>query len=239
MEKKNTKKTFQLSKENLQRIISLICMFLSFFILNAYLQYLAGVSLFKVPMLWSINTFFTISWIFLIIGIIYVFQGIFQRILYIIIFVIFSIITYLESVSFSLTGNFLSFSNMNFTISEMFQVTNENFILVMLVSIFLVLLTCYLLKKVSIRKRSFYEFSFFVLLVLFCFGICRGIAYYSMGPRIVYSSGRESYDWKNVYIKKKESHLVFKISGLYDFTIRECTSIILRQVDETVDYLIH
>lgn len=237
MNQKSTRRTFQISKENLQRIISFICLFLSFFNLNSYLQYLAGVSLFKSPMLWVINSFFTVSWILLIIGIIYAFQGIFQRILYVIMFTIFSIISYLESVSFSITGEFLSFSSIHFTIKEMFQVTNENFILIMLISIFLVSITCYLLRKVPIRKRSFYEISVFFLLILFYFGICRFIAYYSMGPRIVYSSGKKSDDWKSTYIKRDDYNQDFRISGLYDFTIKECTSIILKQVQQTIDYL--
>ncbi len=237
MKQKSTRKTFQMSKETLQKIISLITMFLSFFVLNSYLQYIAGVSLFKIPKLWIINTFFTISWIFLIIGIIYVFQGIFQRVLYITIFVIFSIISYLESVSFSIAGEFLPFSEMNFTLKEMFQVTNENFILVILISIFLSFVTCYLLKKAVVKKRNFYELSFFLLLIFFYFGVCRFVAYYSMGPRIVYSSGKTSDDWKSIYLKRKDLNQDFKISGLYDFTMKEWTFTILKQVNQTIDYL--
>ena len=82
-------KNFQITKEGLQRIISLICVFLSFWILNSYLMRLSGISIAKNFSIWISNTFFSISWIFFLIGIVYLFQGIYRRIVAIILFSIF------------------------------------------------------------------------------------------------------------------------------------------------------
>ncbi len=230
-------KNFQITKEGLQRIISLICVFLSFWILNSYLMRLSGISIAKNFSIWISNTFFSISWIFFLIGIVYLFQGIYRRIVAIILFSIFSIITCLESISFTMTGRYTFLNGFDLSLSNILEFISEEFILCFFISFLLLLVACILLKKIKVQRRDRYQLTFFLLTILFLFGTCRGIAYYSMGPQVVYKSGRESHDYKTIYINNKKGHLDFKISGLYDFSIREWYYGVKHQIQKTDDYL--
>ena len=231
------KKNFQITKEGLQRIISLICIFLSFWILNSYLMRLSGISITKNFSIWISNTFFSISWIFFLIGIIYLFQGIYRRIVAIVLFSIFSIITCLESVFFTMNGSYTFLNGFNLSLSNILEFISEEFILSFFLSFILLLVSCILLKKIKIQRRDRYQLTFFLLTILFLFGLCRGIAYYSMGPQVIYKSGKESDDLKTAYIEHKKEHFNFKISGLYDFTIREWYYGIKNQMQKTDEYL--
>ncbi len=231
------KKSFQLTKESLQRILSFICIFLSFWLLNSYLMKIAGISFTKNFSLWISNSFFSLSWIFLLIGVIYMFQGLSRRIVSILFFLIFSLITCLESVSFTVSGKYVSLNHFEFSFSSLIESMSEEFVLYFFLSLLFLIISCYLLKKLSIRKRNFYELSFSILTIVFLFGLCRSVAYYSMGPQVVYTSGKESSDLKTVYLEHKKEHFDFKISGLYDFTVKECYHGIVNQIQKTDQYL--
>jgi len=230
-------KSFQITKDGLQRIISLICIFLSFWILNSYLMYLSGISLTKNFSLWISNMFFSISWIFVIIGLIYLFQGIYRTIVAGLLFSIFSIITCLESISFTITGKYQFLNGFNLSGHKILESMSEEFILCFFISFLFLFVACLLFKKLKIQKRDRYQLTMFFLTIFFLFGLCRGVAYYSMGPQVVYKSGKESSDFKTVYLKHEKGNLDFKISGLYDFSIRECYYGIQNQIQKTDAYL--
>lgn len=230
-------KDFQFSKDNIQKILSFICIFLSFWLLNSYLMKIAGISFSKNSSLWISNSFFSLSWIFLLIGIIYMFQGLSRRIVSTVFFLIFSIITCLESVSFTVNGKYVSLDHFEFSISKLIESMSEEFILYFFFSFLLLLVSWSLLKKVNVKKRNFYQLSFSLLTIIFLFGLCRSVAYYSMGPQIVYTSGKESNDLKTVYLEHKKEHFNFKISGLYDFTLKECYYGVIKQIQKTDQYL--
>lgn len=231
------RKNFQITKEGLQRAISLICIFLSFWILNSYLLSLSGISISKNFSIWMSNTFFSMSWIFFFIGFIYIFQGIYRRIVAIFLFSVFSMITCLESVAFTLTGKYQFLNGFNLSTSKILESISEEFILCFFISFILLFVACLLLKKIRVQKRNSYQLAFFMMTILFLFGLCRGIAYYSIGPQVVYKSGKESNDFKTVYLNHEKGHLDFKISGLYDFSIREWYYGIKNQIQKTDQYL--
>jgi len=230
-------KSFQITKEGLQGIISLICIFLSFWVLNSYLMNLSGISITKNFSIWLSNTFFSMSWIFFLIGFIYLFQGIYRRIAAIVLFFVFSIITCLESISFTICGRYQFLNRFDLSTSKVLESMSEEFILCFFISFILLLAACLLLKKIKVQRRNQYQLAFFLLTILFLFGICRGIAYYSMGSQVIYKSGKESKDFKTIYLKHEKGHLDFKISGLYDFTIREWYYGIKNQIQKTDEYL--
>ncbi len=237
MGKNKKRQPFQISKEKMQQILSLLCIFFSFYILNTYLIYFSGISIQKNLSLWVSNTFFSMSWIFLLIGIIFSFQGILRRIVATAFVLLFSIITCLESLVFTMNGKYTTFNHLGFSISKFFESMSEELILSFFLSFLLLFVFCYFTKKIEKHKRDFYELSFFIFSIIFLFGLCRGIAYYSMGPQIIYTSGKKSEDLKTVYLEHKKAHLDFKISGLYDFTLKECYQNIQKQMKKTEEYL--
>lgn len=237
MSKIGRESSIELSKETLQRIISFLVVFLSFWLLNAYLMYISGVSPTKSLSLWVSNSFFSVSWIFAFVGIIFYFQGIYRRVIYVVLFFIFSVITCLESIAFMTIGEYVSFDRLGFSVTKIFESINEVFILYFFIACILLLFALSLFKRQNVRKRDFYQLSFFFLAIIFLFGICRGIAYYSMGPQIVYTSSKESHDLKTTYLEGQKEHLNFKISGLYDFAMRDCYHLVLNQLRQTNEYL--
>lgn len=237
MEHNKKRGTFNVSKTGLQGTVSILCIFFSFWLLNAYLMHISGISIQKNFSLWISNNFFSISWIFLLIGVIYSVQGIYRRIIAYLLFGVFSVITCLESVAFLATGKYISINHFNLQVSQILESMSEGFILYFGISFLLLLIACNLIKKIEIKQRNPYQLSFFLMTIIFLFGLCRGVAYYSMGPQVVYSSGKVSMDLKTTYLNYEKEHINFKISGLYDFTMRGCYHSILNQMRETDEYL--
>lgn len=234
---KKEKPNFQISKNSLQLIFSLICMFLSFWILNSHLMSLVLVSSTNNFSIWATNVLFSISWIALFIGLIISFQGIYRRVIYGIIFFGFSIVTYLESISYFILGRYSHFRNLHFSISDILEATSQEFILTFCFSLLFFVLSCYLHKKVSIRKRGFYLLMIQGLVLLLLFISFRIGAYAVMGPRTIYTSGKDSNDIKTIYVKNEDAHKNLKISGLYDFTMRSIYKFLGDSFRSTLDYL--
>lgn len=237
MKHNKKRKSLNISKAGLQSVISILCIFLSFWLLNVYLMRISGISIQKNLPLWISNSFFSISWIFLLIGVIYSVQGVYRRIIAYLLFGIFSTITCLESVSFLATGKYVTINHFSLPITQVLEFMSEGFILYFGISFLLIVVACNLFKKIEIKSRNPYQLSFSFMTILFLFGLCRGIAYYSMGPQVVYKSGKVSTDLKTTYLDYEKEHINFKISGLYDFTMRGCYHGILNQMRETDEYL--
>ncbi len=226
-----------LTKNFAQKAVSMICVFLSFFLLNFYFVSLVGFSFFDRSS-WVTNQFFTLSWILLLIGIIYSFRGIFRTISFCILYVLFVVVAHLESISFLAKGEFFHlFDGFSVPYSQWSFYTGENFILFLFLSLFFVILACYFFHHGHVLPSTGYSKAFFYLGIFCSFLLCRGIAYYSLGPQIIYTSGKESNDFKTIYLNYQKETENFKISGLYDFTLRGCYYQVIQQWEETDRYL--
>lgn len=237
MKQRKQEKNFQLSKETLLKGLSFFCVFISFFVINCYLLDISGITITKHFRLWFSSTFFSISWIFLFIGIIYSFRGIIQKVVHGLLYLLFLIIGYFESSAFYSNGKFFSLRELSFSFFKSLESTSENFAFCFFCSFIFVVFAWILFKKMKVKKFKFQEQTIFYLIVILLFGVCRGVAYYSLGPKIVYTSGKKSDDLKTIYLEKKQDNDSFRISGVYDFTMKEFYYVILEQLKETDQYL--
>lgn len=237
MKENSNKKEINLTKTFAQKIVSMICVFLSFFILNLYFVSLMDLS-FSNFSSWVGNFFFTLSWISFFIGIIYSFRGIFRNISLCVLYFLFVVIAYLESLSFIAKGEFVQlFRDFSVPFSKWISYTSQEFILYLFLSFFFVILSCSFFNRGNILPLKGYSKVFFYLGIILCFGICRGIAYYSLGPQVVYTSGKQSDDSKTIYLEYKNKNENLKISGLYDFAIRGFYDEVVNQWKKTDTYL--
>lgn len=163
---------------------------------------------------------FTITWIIFFLGLSLGFKKRIGKIIYLVINLIFLIVFLTNNVYYSMTKTFFDFSLLE-SVSEgspyiMDTLINTN-LLVYLSCIFIIILTLYVLKYIPYKTKNNYRvlsITFIVFLVMHLLTpLTLGKAY----KELTWSSWRNP---RNVYNSFNDNNKSIKISGLYEYTIR-------------------
>ena len=163
---------------------------------------------------------FTITWIIFFLGLSLGFKKRIGKIIYLVINLIFLIVFLTNNVYYSMTKTFFDFSLLE-SVSEgspyiMDTLINTN-LLVYLSCIFIIILTLYVLKYIPYKTKNNYRvlsITFIVFLVMHLLTpLTLGKAY----KELTWSSWRNP---RNIYNSFNDNNKSIKISGLYEYTIR-------------------
>lgn len=163
---------------------------------------------------------FTITWIILFLGLTLGFKKRIGKIIYLVINLIFLIVFLTNNVYYSMTKTFFDFSLLE-SASEgspyiMDTLINTN-LLVYISCIFIIVLTLYVLKYIPYKTKNNYSvlsITFIVFLVMHLLTpLTLGKAY----KELTWSSWRNP---RNIYNSFNDNNKSMKISGLYEYTIR-------------------
>ena len=172
-------------------------------------------SFFKLP-----PNLFTITWIFLFLGLTLTFKKRIGRIIYFFTSVIFLFIFLTNNVYYSLTKTYFDF-NLVESASEgapyiIDTLKNTNF-LVYLSFIFIILLIIKGIKSIPYKTKNNYKSIFIVLI---SFAIIHTLIPITLGKansELTWSSWRNP---RNVYISFNDNNKSMKVSGIYEYTVR-------------------
>lgn len=172
-------------------------------------------SFFKLP-----PNLFTITWIFLFLGLTLTFKKRIGRIIYFFTSVIFLFIFLTNNVYYSLTKTFFDF-NLVESASEgapyiIDTLKNTNF-LVYLSFIFIILLIIKGIKSIPYKTKNNYKSIFIVLISFTIIHTLIPITLGKANSELTWSSWRNP---RNVYISFNDNNKSMKVSGLYEYTVR-------------------
>ena len=172
-------------------------------------------SFFKLP-----PNLFTITWIFLFLGLTLTFKKCIGRIIYFFTSVIFLFIFLTNNVYYSLTKTFFDF-NLVESASEgapyiIDTLKNTNF-LVYLSFIFIILLIIKGIKSIPYKTKNNYRSIFIVLISFTIIHTLIPITLGKANSELTWSSWRNP---RNVYISFNDNNKSMKVSGIYEYTVR-------------------
>lgn len=221
------KKIINILNNIVVRNIIIICgIFLSFYILDLSLRIFSNqyVNFYK----WYCiaPNLFTLSWIILIIGILYLFPKKIRIIVYSILVVLSNIIVYIEYLHFSILKRFFTFSDILlakegsdyflYAISK----TSYKIILVILVSLICMSITIFIMNKTSDFKKNKIYYIGLILISIVLVSSTRVLAVYKLGDSVDSLTWRASYRPKNVYIDFNNQNKSLEVSGIYELLFR-------------------
>lgn len=207
--------------KELKYLKNYIGIFLSLFILDFGLRFILSkeISYYNITSL-SPNLF-TISWIFIITGILYFMKLKMKKIIYIIINSSMLILTYIKYLALK-TGNSFNFDLLNYT--------DYKIVLLITISLMIFLITIYFMdKEIEIEKRKL-DKLIIILLMLIIIGGCRGTAIMSLGPERISDNKKIEKAPKNIYLYGNDNKKI-KVAGLYEYLYSDLKEFIINQYD--------
>ena len=203
----------------LQKYIYIIYMALPFLAMDIITRIfgkdISFYSFFKLP-----PNLFTITWIFLFLGLTLTFKKRIGRIIYFFTSIIFLFIFLTNNVYYSLTKTFFDF-NLVESASEgapyiIDTLKNTNF-LVYLSFIFIILLIIKGIKSIPYKTKNNYRSIFIVLISFTIIHTLIPITLGKANSELTWSSWRNP---RNVYISFNDNNKSMKVSGIYEYTVR-------------------
>ena len=203
----------------LQKYIYIIYMALPFLAMDIITRIfgkdISFYSFFKLP-----PNLFTITWIFLFLGLTLTFKKRIGRIIYFFTSVIFLFIFLTNNVYYSLTKTYFDF-NLVESASEgapyiIDTLKNTNF-LVYLSFIFIILLIIKGIKSIPYKTKNNYRSIFIVLISFTIIHTLIPITLGKANSELTWSSWRNP---RNVYISFNDNNKSMKVSGIYEYTVR-------------------
>ena len=163
---------------------------------------------------------FTITWIILFLGLTLGFKKRIGKIIYLVINLIFLIVFLTNNVYYSMTKTFFDFSLLE-SASEgspyiMDTLINTN-LLVYISCIFIIVLTLYVLKYIPYKTKNNYSVLSITFLVFLVMHLLTPLTLGESYKELTWSSWRNP---RNIYNSFNDNNKSMKISGLYEYTIR-------------------
>ena len=163
---------------------------------------------------------FTITWIVLFLGLTLGFKKRIGKIIYLVINLIFLIVFLTNNVYYSMTKTFFDFSLLE-SASEgspyiMDTLLNTN-LLVYISCIFIIVLTLYVLKYIPYKTKNNYRVLSITFLVFLVMHLLTPLTLGKAYKELTWSSWRNP---RNIYNSFNDNNKSMKISGLYEYTIR-------------------
>ena len=200
--------------------------FISFFILDVSLRYFSNQYVGFYGWLRSAPNLFTFSWIFLIIGVLYLLPKKAMMITYSILIIISNIIVYAEFLHFQVLKRFFMFSDLflagegkdyfTFAIGK----TNLKIVLVLFISLLTMVVTLFIMNKTKKVMKDKYYYIYLILVTIIISGGCRILATYKLGVMGEATSWKASFYAKNIYIDYNNQNKSLEVSGIYELVFR-------------------
>lgn len=215
-----------LNHQIIRHLIIMIGIFFSFFILDLSLRIYSNQYVGFYRWISYAPNLFTFSWIFLIIGILYLIPKKVRIITYGVLSVISNIIVYAEYLHFSVLKRFFTFSDVLLTKegSNYFlyaiSKTNVKIILVLLVSLLTTSITIFTMKKTDKIIKNKYYYIVTITAIIILVGGTRIFANYKLGTKVDPLTWEASYKPKNIYIDFNNQNKSLEISGIYELLMR-------------------
>lgn len=196
--------------KKIKRIVTIIGIILSFYILDFGYRMLIYndvnyYNVFKIS-----PNLFTLAYISIFIGLLYLMNSTVRKILYVAIDIMFCMITFIEYGQISL-----------------------GIIIVCLLSLIITLLNVYFMNNKE-EKINIYKTLFIVLVCLICFIFFRGIASLSLGPEVITTSGKIEDSPRNVYLYEVDETKKQEVSGIYEYTFRDLFDNLNEKLDNNI-----
>lgn len=200
--------------------------FFSFLVLDVSLRYFSNQYVGFFGWARSAPNLFTFSWIFLIIGILYLLPKKAKMITYSITLIISNIIVYAEYLHFQVLKRFFTFSDLflagegadyfSFAIGK----TNIKILLVLFLSLASFAVTLFLIHKTEELKKNKCYYIGIVLATIILVVTCRGLATYKLGKASPTTTWEAAYNSKNIYMDYNNQNKSLEVSGIYELIFR-------------------
>lgn len=209
-------------------IIIGIVILLSFLIIDLVMKSLLAKQVFNIS-----SILFTLSWIALLLGILVLVKKKSKIILYSVISLLVTSISYLEYLYFQKEQKYLLLNEI-FSIdwSSYLKYTDLKIIILCVSSILITILTIYFINKQKELKLSLYSVIITILVTFITFSGLRGIAIMSLGPEVVRSSNRIEETDKNIYLYDINRQKKLEISGFYEYIFQDLKEDFLTQLNK-------
>lgn len=201
-------------------------MFMSFYILDLALRIFSNqyVGFYRFTHLSS--NLFTLSWIFLFIGVLYLLPKKAKMITYGILVGMSNIIVYAEYLHFNILKRFFTFSDILLTKegSDYFlyalSKTSYKIILVIIFSLLCMVASLFLIKKTDEITKNKYYYITLVLSIVLLVGGTRMFAFNKLGEKADSLTWKASYKPKNIYLDFNNQNKSLEVSGIYELLFR-------------------
>lgn len=210
----------------IRNLIILAGIFSSFFILDLSLRIYSNQYVGFYGWIHLAPNLFTLSWILLTIGILYILPKKARMITYGVLSIISNVIVYAEYLHFSVLKRFFTFSDLLlakegsdyflYAISK----TNIKIILVLLVSLLATIVTIFIMKKTDEIKKDRYYYIFIILGTIILVGGTRMFADNRLGSKADPLTWEAAYKQKNIYIDFNNQNKSLEVSGIYELLFR-------------------
>lgn len=239
--------------ENLwfRNLIIILGIFSSFFILDVSLRIYSNQYVGFYRWIHYAPNLFTFSWIFLIIGFLYLLPKKIRIITYGILSIISNLIIYAEYLHFSVLKRFFTFSDIllvkegsDYFLYAMSK-TSIKIIFVMLLSISITIITIWIMNRTKEISKNRYYYFLLILATIVLIGSTRILANYKLGRKVDPLTWEASYKPKNIYIDFNNKNKSLEVSGVYELLIRstylylkDCLTIDKEKIREEIDEVI-
>ena len=214
------------NNEIIKHLIIMIGIFSSFFILDLSLRIFSNQYVGFYKWIHYAPNLFTFSWIFLIIGILYLLPKKIRMIVYSILVIISNLLVYAEYLHFSILKRFFTFSDIllakegsNYFLYAISK-TSLKMIVVLALSLSFMIITLIVMKKTKEMTRNQYYYIGLILVMVILVGGTRIFANYKLGSSVDPLTWEASYKPKNIYMDFNNQNKSLEVSGIYELLFR-------------------
>lgn len=203
-------------------VINILGMLVSFFVLDFGFRLLITNEIDYYHLLEISPNLFSLSNIFLIIGILFLIKIKIRKVVYLSLNIIMIFITYFEYLLFQKERIVTSIIDLfYYDLISLIQYTDFKIIIVIGLSLVICLLTSHFMKNQKSIINNKYDLSIIVLVFIIIIGTTRGIATMALGPEVILSSNKQKEAPKNIYLYDINSVKKIEVSGIYEYLIIE------------------
>lgn len=214
------------NNEIIKHLIIMIGIFSSFFILDLSLRIFSNQYVGFYKWIHYAPNLFTFSWIFLIIGILYLLPKKIRMIVYSILVIISNLLVYAEYLHFSILKRFFTFSDIllakegsNYFLYAISK-TSLKMIVVLVLSLSFMIITLIVMKKTKEMTRNQYYYIGLILVMVILVGGTRIFTNYKLGSSVDSLTWEASYKPKNIYMDFNNQNKSLEVSGIYELLFR-------------------
>lgn len=215
-----------LNNQIIRNLLIMLGIFLSFFILDISLRMYSNNHIGFYRWYHYSPNLFTFSWIFLIIGVLYLLPKKARMITYGVLSVISNVIMYAEYLHFSILKRFFAFSDLLlvkegsdyflYAISK----TSIKIVLVMLISLLVTVITLFIMKKTEDINKNWKYYICLLSTMIILVGGTRLLANIKLGVRSDPLTWEAAYKPKNIYLDFNNQNKSLEVSGIYELIMR-------------------
>lgn len=215
-----------INKKNILKFVVVLGIIFTFVILDLGVRYLLWKDIGFVSYRSFSPLFFSVSYILVILILITIFDK-HNKLLYIIIAVIFNIYFLTQMIHFKILGSFFSIVSLFSTgeatdyLGYALGCINNRMLIVILLSILSMIVTLILWKKIERKENSKKDKICKIVIIILLIAVCRTTSLYKLGSAV---SAQAWDSWKiprNVYDNYSNNNRSFMVSGMYEYIFRD------------------